>query len=160
MNSSRDTLCAQRTQCFVALHIASYEACKSTRSTVVQETRSVAKREMIAERRMNDAALAGRGDLDREGELTLEKKASERDAQVVVGSVERTAIDSKRSAVEEQFQRLRLALHDPSSISTPADLVTAVLGASERTSEIETQVKRDDPIPDVIETSPARPQGA
>ena len=140
LRSARYQLTAARQA--VDERLSAYESCKEARSRISEEQHKIATHEKEARDHEVDRTLEAKGDLDLDGERDLVAKLRRAETHVMVDEVQTEACDSKLGAMQEQFKRLRLALHDPSAITSPDKLAEAMLGMEERKAEIEAQVAR------------------
>ena len=86
--------------------------------------------------------MTWQGELDEEGELLLRQKSNDVTAAKAASEIEKETALGQVSQIEEVFQRLRRAAHDPESISTPQDLIITMLSAKERGAALQAQVDK------------------
>ena len=114
----------------------SYEDIKTQRVQGNEDKDAIEKREMaFAETKLN-ARLDGDGELTAEGEAKLMQEATEMDAKALLAKMERDKTSAEEHQLEEKFETIRRAMHDPDAIQTPNDLVDAILSAGEKTEEL------------------------
>ena len=123
-----------------------YEDCKNQRVTMAKEKKAGKEREKAFEEGEKAAKLDGQGELDADGELMLKQKSNDVQAAHVSIQLERESAQTQVSHIEEVFQRLRRATHDPESISTPQDLIMTMLSAKERGEDLEAQRDKTDQL--------------
>lgn len=118
----------------------SYEEIKSNTSQVVADKQAKKKREEAFKEGEKNAFLDGAGELDEAGEEALKREALDMQTTMVAATLEKEAATAEEARLDAVFQRIRRATHDPESISTPQNLVIAVLSAKDRGEELQAQV--------------------
>ena len=123
-----------------------YEDCKAQRKTVISDKRKGKEREKALEERERAARLDGLGELDRKAEEDLKKAEAGQQLSKITAHIEKEAAAEEVSKLEEVYNRLRRATHDPESIATPQDLYLTMVSAKDRSVELQSQVDKTEEL--------------
>uniref|UniRef100_A0A7S4B524 Uncharacterized protein n=1 Tax=Chrysotila carterae TaxID=13221 RepID=A0A7S4B524_CHRCT len=118
---------------------ATYEGALRKKKRLIEEAAEREERAKERALREMNTRLQARGELSQAEEASLRQEMARRTSDLFLEEIEKREASSRVEAAVKHFQRLKLALHDPTFIKTPEDLVSSALGMGDRNRELEGQ---------------------